>query len=106
MKFCFSLVLVVFEIQKFLCLFYSETDNLLTKQPSTTTDEVDSNNISKSDEHKKMSNSKEMSKQKAELEAQIVEGSGGILSIIYSAAKKVAMVGAVYFLGYMNWSVS
>lgn len=52
-----------------------------------------------------MSNSKELSKEKAELEAHI-EQDGGILSIIYSAAKKCAMVGAVYFIGYMNWSVS
>lgn len=53
---------------------------------------------------KKMSNSKEQSKENAELDQKVSEG--GIISIIYSAAKKVAVVGIVYFIGYMNWSVA
>lgn len=53
----------------------------------------------------KMSNSKELSQEKAEIEKRVTED-GGVLSIIYSAAKKVAVVGIVYFVGYMNWSVA
>lgn len=45
----------------------------------------------------KMSNSKE-SKPNVEAENRVIEG-GGIVSIIYSAAKKVAIVGVVYFMG-------
>lgn len=52
----------------------------------------------------KMSNSKELTKEKAELEDKVAEG--GILSIMYSAFKKIAVVGIVYFVGYMNWSVA
>lgn len=29
-----------------------------------------------------------------------------IFSIVYSALKKVAIVGVIYFVGYMNWSVA
>lgn len=29
-----------------------------------------------------------------------------IFSIMYSIAKKVSMVGAIYLVGYMNWSVA
>lgn len=53
---------------------------------------------------KKMSNSKELTKEKEELEQKVSDG--GLVSIIYSAAKKVAVVGVVYFIGYMNWSVA
>ncbi|KAG5682384.1 hypothetical protein PVAND_011737 [Polypedilum vanderplanki] len=53
---------------------------------------------------KKMSNSKELTPEKAEIEKCSEDGS--ILSILYSAAKKVAVVGIVYFVGYMNWSVA
>lgn len=52
----------------------------------------------------KMSNSKELTAEKAELEKRCNDS--GIMSIIYSAAKKVAVVGIVYFVGYMNWSVA
>lgn len=51
-----------------------------------------------------MSNSKQ-EKPNVELENRVAEG-GGIISIIYSAAKKVAVVGIVYFMGYMNISVA
>lgn len=51
-----------------------------------------------------MSNSKEMSKEKGELEKRVSDS--GLMSIVYSAAKKVAIVGIVYFVGYMNWSVA
>lgn len=50
-----------------------------------------------------MSNSKEL--KNLEVEQKVTEG-GGIISIIYSAAKKVAVVGIVYFMGYMNISVA
>lgn len=30
----------------------------------------------------------------------------GIFTILYSIAKKVTMVGAIYLVGYMNWSVA
>lgn len=53
-----------------------------------------------------MSNSKELSAEKAELEKRVSNGDDGVMSIIYSAAKKVAVVGIVYFVGYMNWSVA
>lgn len=80
---------------------HSETDNLLSKPSS---DEKTAAQVADVAE-KKMSNSKELSKEKAELESHLEHG-GSIVGIIYSAAKKVAMVGAVYFIGYMNWSVS
>lgn len=51
-----------------------------------------------------MSNSKELSKENAELVQRVSDS--GIMSIVYSAAKKVAVVGIVYFIGYMNWSVA
>ncbi|CRK99214.1 CLUMA_CG012486, isoform B [Clunio marinus] len=50
----------------------------------------------------KMSNSKELSKEKADLNEKVNDGS--MFSIIYSTVKKVAIVGVVYFVGYMNWS--
>lgn len=53
----------------------------------------------------KMSNSKELTAEKAELEKR-VNDEGGLMSVVYSAAKKVAVVGIVYFVGYMNWSVA
>lgn len=52
-----------------------------------------------------MSNSKEITAEKAELEKRASDG-GSIVSIIYSAVKKVSIVGIVYFVGYMNWSVA
>lgn len=30
----------------------------------------------------------------------------GIFSIVYATLKKVAVVGAIYFIGYMDWSVA
>lgn len=54
---------------------------------------------------KKMSNSKEMTAEKAEIEER-ARSESGLMSIVYSAAKKVAVVGIVYFVGYMNWSVA
>ncbi|CAO1384694.1 unnamed protein product [Diamesa hyperborea] len=51
-----------------------------------------------------MSVSKELSQEKAEVEKAMNDN--GIMSIIYSAAKKFAIVGVVYFVGYMNWSVA
>lgn len=51
-----------------------------------------------------MSNSKELTPDKAELEKKACDN--GVMSIIYSAFKKVAVVGIVYFVGYMNWSVA
>lgn len=50
-----------------------------------------------------MAQSKELTGEKAELERGHDDG---IMSIIYSAAKKVAIVGIVYFAGYMNLSVA
>lgn len=82
-------------------LVRSETDPLLPKKEGAG-DEVDKATDAV---EKKMSNSKELTKEKAELEQKVSE-SGGIMSIIYSAAKKVAVVGIVYFMGYMNWSVA
>lgn len=29
-----------------------------------------------------------------------------VFSVVYSALKKVAMVGAIYFVGYMGWSMA
>jgi hypothetical protein len=51
-----------------------------------------------------MSASKPISQEKAEFEKKVKDD--GIMSIMYSAAKKVAIVGIVYFVGYMNWSVA
>lgn len=81
----------------------SETDSLLSKPSS---EEKHDSDPKKSDAaEKKMSNSKQLSKEQAEIESHIEHG-GSVASIFYSAAKKVAVVGAVYFIGYMNWSVS
>lgn len=82
--------------------FSSEFDNLLPSKPSEEATEP----VDKAADvvAKNMSNSKELTKEKAELEQKVSEG--GIMSIIYSAAKKVAVVGIVYFIGYMNWSVA
>lgn len=78
----------------------SETDELLKKpEPEKVATDVAEKT------EKDMSNSKEINKEKAELEQKVSEG-GGIMSIIYSAAKKIAVVGIVYFIGYMNWSVA
>lgn len=30
----------------------------------------------------------------------------GVVSTIYSAIKKISVVGAIYFVGYMGWSVA
>jgi hypothetical protein len=82
--------------------FLSETDELLNSKPQ----EIPAETVEKAVDvvDSKMSNSKELTKEKAELEQQISDG--GIVSIIYSAFKKVAVVGVVYFIGYMNWSVA
>jgi hypothetical protein len=72
----------------------SEAEAFLEKSPEAT-DAVDV----------KMSNSKELTPEKADIE-QRVNSDSGIMSIMYSAAKKVAVVGIVYFVGYMNWSVA
>jgi hypothetical protein len=73
--------------------FFSESDSLLETKPPV--DVVDS----------KMSNSKELTAERLELEKRASE-EGGLMTVVYSAAKKVAVVGIVYFVGYMNWSVA
>lgn len=78
----------------------SEGDTLLPKGSAET--EIVEKSVDETD--KKMSNSKELTPEKAEVESR--SSSGGIISILYSAAKKVAIVGVVYFVGYMNWSVA
>lgn len=35
-----------------------------------------------------------------------VDSEGGMSSIIYSTVKRVAVVGVIYFVGYMDWSVA
>lgn len=35
-----------------------------------------------------------------------VSSDGGMSSIVYSALKRVAVVGVIYCVGYMNWSVA
>lgn len=54
---------------------------------------------------KVMSVSKELSAEKAEIEKRVLD-EGSITSIFFSAAKKIAAVGVVYFVGYMGWSVA
>jgi hypothetical protein len=76
-------------------IYYSEVDSLLensTKVEEKSVDAIDS----------KMSNSKELTPEKEEKRCE----DGSIVSILYSAAKKVAVVGIVYWIGYMNWSVA
>ena len=68
-------------------------DSLKTEVVDKTVDETDS----------KMSNSKELTPEKAEIESH---SDGGILSIMYSAGKKIFLVGSIYFVGWMNWSVA
>lgn len=76
----------------------SETDELLNSKPEESPVESVEKAVDVVDS--KMSNSKELTKEKAELEQQVSDG--GIVSIIYSAFKKVAVVGVVYFIGYMK----
>lgn len=52
-----------------------------------------------------MSVSKELNAEKAELEKRVSD-EGSMMSIILSAAKKIGVVGVVYFVGYMGWSVA
>lgn len=51
-----------------------------------------------------MAASKPVTQEKSEIAKKVRDES--IVSIMYSAAKKVAIVGVVYFVGYMNWSVA
>lgn len=82
---------------------FSETDELLNSKPGAETPaETVEKPVDVTDN--KMSNSKELTKEKAELEQKVSDG--GIVSIIYSAFKKIAVVGVVYLVGYMNWSVA
>lgn len=37
---------------------------------------------------------------------QTPKATDGIFTILYSIVKKVSIVGAIYFVGYMNWSVA
>lgn len=70
----------------FLC-FCSETDELI-KAAESAAEKVD--NVAEAVDQKIMSNSKEVTKEKLELDQKVSEG--GIMSIIYSAAKKIAVV--------------
>lgn len=84
-------------------LFRSENDDLLNAKLAEDLAEFVDKAVDVVDS-KSMSNSKELTKEKAELEQKVSEG--GIVSIMYSAFKKFAIVGVVYFVGYMNWSVA
>ncbi|CAH1720627.1 unnamed protein product [Chironomus riparius] len=75
----------------------SETDSLLPKDSPKT--EVVDKGVDETDS--KMSNSKVLTPEKADIESH---SDGGIVSIIYSAAKKAAFVGIIYFVGKMDWS--
>lgn len=89
--------------KRFVSVFRSESDPLLPNKPAEGAgDEVDKSTDVVAE---KMSNSKELTKEKSDLEQKVTEG-GGVMSIIYSAAKKIGIVGIVYFVGYMNWSVA
>lgn len=68
-------------------LFCSETDELI-KAVESAAEQVD--NAAEAIDQKIMSNSKEVTKEKLELDQKVSEG--GIMSIIYSAAKKIAVV--------------
>lgn len=68
-------------------LFCSETDELI-KAAESAAEKVD--NVAEAVDQKIMSNSKEATKEKLELDQKVSEG--GIMSIIYSAAKKIAVV--------------
>lgn len=85
-------------------LFSSETDGLLATKPAVDA-AVEAVEKAVDVVVKKMSNSKELTGEKAELEERAATESG-LMSIVYSAAKKIAVVGIVYFVGYMNWSVA
>lgn len=37
---------------------------------------------------------------------QVTRSDDSIFTLLYSIAKKVTIVGAIYFVGYMNWSVA
>ncbi|GAB0093070.1 extended synaptotagmin-2 [Sergentomyia squamirostris] len=50
--------------------------------------------------------SKEKSPEEPEGGAVTKSSDGGIFSLIITVAKKVAIVGAIYFVGYMGWSVA
>ncbi|XP_055708386.1 extended synaptotagmin-2 isoform X2 [Phlebotomus papatasi] len=41
-----------------------------------------------------------------EPDSSVAKTEGSLFSVIYTVAKKVAVVGAIYFVGYMGWSVA
>jgi len=81
--------------------FCSETDELLAEKPA----EEKEKKQPKTNAEREMAQSKELSQEKAELESRVAD-ENSLMSIIYSAAKKVGVVGIVYLVGYMNWSVA
>lgn len=41
-----------------------------------------------------------------EMRPRSADDDNGYASMVYTAAKRVAIVGAIYLVGYMNWSVA
>lgn len=95
---CFFRTLSLYEKVNILLVISSETDELIAKEPLNVAEPETTN------DDKQMTVSKELSQEKAEVEKAMNDN--GIVSVIYSAAKKFAIVGVVYFVGYMNWSVA
>ncbi|XP_055676683.1 extended synaptotagmin-2 isoform X2 [Lutzomyia longipalpis] len=50
--------------------------------------------------------SKEKTPDEADSSVAKVSSDGGMFSLIYTVAKRVAVVGVIYFVGYMGWSVA
>lgn len=44
--------------------------------------------------------------QAVQVNVKASQSADSIFTVLYSVAKKVSIVGAIYFVGYMNWSVA
>lgn len=76
-----------------------------SKHPKSESPKVDNNKrVTKEDAAEKMAAaSKELTQEQKEKEAM---DSSSVGSMVYSLVKKVALVGGIYLVGYMGWSVA
>lgn len=93
------------EVQELLLDDSSEERSKHPKSEVTESSKVDNNKrVTKEDAAEKMAAaSKELTQEQKEKEAM---DSSSVGSMVYSLAKKVALVGGIYLVGYMGWSVA
>lgn len=69
--------------------------------------EAAADQVKANEDGKMAAESKEVSpEKKKEAEKQTTVSESSLGSIVYSLAKKVVAVGAIYLVGYMGWSVA